>query len=331
MTIYAIKGSDNTDDIVKVFESLKRGEGRFGWSYVETANLRDLNTRIEQNNWESLSEEEKNCYYEFLLGIEPGDYVVYINVPKWGECTLAEVTGRYEWRFDDNDFNHRFPVSAESVSVFNRNDDMVPPALSARLKLQGKWWTIFTEVEFFELLRALNTGTAPAQRTPETNLRHLSKNIEPFLLEISKQIHHTHPNKDLEELVANIFMNVPGVKKVRPQRGRADHGADLLVDFESGSIPGLVRQDTLVVQVKSWEGEHDNPSAVHDIRKAFKYYEKDENVSMGLIVSTATKAGDNLLNELDKHREEEIGKPIALLLGTELAMFFLKHAGDKLN
>ena len=328
MTIYAIQGSDNAD---RIFMSLQRGEGRFGWSYVKSANLRDLRERIEQYGWESLSSEEKDCYHDFLLGIEPDDYVVYINVPVWGKCTLAKVTEGYFWRFDDNDFNHRFKVSAKSVRVFNRNDAMVPPPLNARLKLQGRWWTIYTEEEFNELLRASAAGTAPAQRTPDTNLRYLSKKIEPDLLGITKKIHESHPNKALEDFVAKIFQKVPGVKDVRPKRGRADHGADLLVDIESGSIPGLIRQDTLLVQVKSWEGIHRKTSAVDDLRKAFKYYEKNENVSMGLIVSTADKAGDKLINELDKLREEHPQKPISLLIGTELALFVLKYASDILN
>lgn len=328
MTIYAIQGSDNADRISK---SLQRGEGRFGWSYIESANLRDLRERIEQYGWESLSDEEKDCYHDFLLEIEPGDYVVYINVPAWGECTLAKVTGRYFWRCDDDDFNHRFKVSAKSIHEFNRNDAMVPPLLNARLKLQSRWWKIYTEEEFDELLTALVARTTPTQRTPDTNLRYLSEKIEPNLLEITKKIHESHPNKALENFVAKVFQKVPGVKDVRPKRGRADHGADLLVDIESGSIPGLIRQDTLLVQVKSWGGIHHKTSAVDDLRKAFKYYEKNENVSMGLIVSTADKAGDKLISELDKLREEHPQKPISLLIGTELALFVLKYASDILN
>lgn len=326
MTIYAIKGSDDQERIVKVYNSLKTGEGRFGWSNIQTADLRVLRERVEQDGWESLSQQEKNCYHGFLLAIEPEDYVVYINVPKWGECTLAKVTGPYEWRFDDEDFNHRFPVSAESVRVFNRNDKTkVHPALSARLKLQGRWWTISTQEEFNQLLRALDEGTPSGSSTPETNLKHL-------LPEITKAIHHTHPNKDLEDFVEGIFKKVPGVISVRPRRGRADHGADLLVDFESGLVPGLVRQDTLAIQVKSWGGEHNDSSAIDDIKRAFEYYEKDEdeNVTMGLIVSTAVEAGDKLISELDKLQEDS-GKPVALLLGAELAKFVLKYAGDILN
>lgn len=325
MTIYAIKGVKDQEKKNKVFNSLQEGEARFGWSYIETADLRALKERIDQSGWELLNDEEKDCYHEFLLGIEPEDYVVYINVPEWGECTLAKVTGPYEWRYNDNDFNHRFPVSAESVSVFNRNDAMVHPALRARLRLQGRWWTISTEKEFNQLVHDLDRGTPSKPSTPGPNLKHL-------LPEITQAIHHTHPNKDLEHLIKAIFEKVPGVISVRPQRGRADHGADLLVDFESGPIPGLIRQDTLAIQVKSWEGEHINPSAVNDLKRAFEYYEKDENenVTMGLIVSTAVEAGDKLTTELDKLQEDR-GKPVALLLGADFAKFVLKYANDILN
>ena len=109
MTVYAIKGSDNPADVAMVYKSLLEAEGLFGWSYVETADLRQLRDRIELNGWESLSEGEKECYQEFLLRLREDDYVVYVNVPEWGECTLARMAGSYVWRWEHEDFNHRFP------------------------------------------------------------------------------------------------------------------------------------------------------------------------------------------------------------------------------
>ena len=51
---------------------------------------------------------------------------------------------------------------------------------------------------------------------------------------------------------------------------------------------------------------------------------------MGLIVSTAESAGKGLRDELDKLREES-GKPVALLIGANLATFFLHYGGDLLR
>ena len=331
MTIYAIQSSSSPEYIRAVYESLKLGEGRFGWSYVATADLRALKKRREEGGWGLLEKDEQDCYQGFLLRIKPGDYVVYINVPERGQCTLAKVTGEYFFQFDDEDFNHRFKVDPASVREFNRNDRMVLPSLSVRLKLQGRWWTIYREGDFKQLLSALEKGTEPASATPETTVQDLFKNIEPNLQEITKKIHEYHPNKALEDFVRVIFEQVPEVESVEPQKGLADHGADLLVRFKEREwLPGLVRRDTLLVQVKSYTGKHVSPSAVNDIERAFEHYkEAGENASMGLIISTADEAGDDLKRALD-NLQEKTGRPVALMIGTDVARFALKYAGDGL-
>lgn len=324
-TIYALKGSSEWCDIRT---SLTKGEGRFGWSYIDTADLRQLKQRIEQNGWDSLSDEEKDCYQGFLLDFKEGDYVVYINVPEWGKCTVARVTGPYEWRFEDDDFNHRFPVDQASVYIFDRNDAIVHPALRSRLKLQGRWWRIYLQSEFEALLKSLKEGIQPTPRTPEVNLRFLSNGIQPFLSSITEHIHHTHPNYDLEALFAEVFRKIPGVVDVRWQGGAGDHGADILVTFEAGlPIPGLENEYTIVVQVKSFEGEHWDTQAVEDIRRAFEHYPE---ASMGLIISTASASTTVLDNALDKLKEES-GKPVALLIGPDVAAFLLRFGAKLLG
>ena len=328
MTIYAMRVKDDQKVVDKVFKSLRSGEGRFGWSYVETADLRELRERRKRSGWDSLSGHEKDCYQDFLLQLQGGDYVVYINVPQWGLCTLAKVTGEYEWRYEDDDFNHRFLVDRQSVRRFNRNSDIVPAALCARLKLQRRWWTIYVEPEFDSLLQSLRTGVEATQRSPETNLKELLQGIRPVFSTIVEKIQHTHPGKNLEPFVEEVFNRVPGVKSVKRQEGRADHGADLVVEFEFVPIPGLVQTQTLVVQVKSWTDTHVDTGAVDDIRRAFKYYdEQGRRTDMGLIVSTAESSGEALEQELEKLRKES-KKPVALLIGADLAKFFLRHGGD---
>ncbi len=142
MAIHAIKAPDEPVWVDKVFNSLLEGEGRFGWSYEETADLDKLKDRIDRAGWESLSKGEQDCYQEFLLKIEPGDQVVYINVPKHGKCTLATVTKEYYWHYKDTDFNHRFGVDPLSVRMFDRKHPAVHSDLKRRLVLMGRHWTI---------------------------------------------------------------------------------------------------------------------------------------------------------------------------------------------
>lgn len=319
-TIYALRVHPEWSE--RILESLRNKEGRFGWSYRPDADLHRLRDKVENEGWHSLNDHEKDCYQAFLLEFKEGDYVIYINVPHWGQCTLARVTGPYFWRWDGADFNHRFPVEPESVIGFDRNDRRVHPKLSARLKLQGRRWRIYLKDEFERLLDNLKAGKSDSHRDANTNVEYMKEEIRPLLAEITSKIHGTHPRKDLEPLVAAAFRNVPGVDHVEVQRGSADRGADIIVRFESGlAIPGIMEQKMCLVQVKSYEGEHLDTKAVEDLRKAFGYHSEAD---AGLIFSTASGSTEVLETAIEALRKET-GKPIGLVIGPEVASFILKH------
>ena len=82
-----------------------------------------------------------------------------------GDAQLLASLAPMYWRFEDDDFNHRFPVDPNSLVVFDRNDALVHPALSARLKLRGRWWHIYLQDEFEDLIRTLKTGVVGQPRT----------------------------------------------------------------------------------------------------------------------------------------------------------------------
>ena len=317
-TIYAIKGYE--DDRALQYNSLLKGEGRFGWSGSEMADARRLKTQIDEKGWELLTNDERKCYHEFLLRIKPDDYVVFVNVPEWGKCTLARVTTPYFFRFDDWDFNHRFGVDPSSVQVFDRNATTVHPYLSARLKLRGRQWEIHAHEEFKQLLTSLAAGVVGVQRRPIDNAAILLKELKPLMEEVTRRIHHTHPNYDLEALVAEIFRSMPTVRHVVLQGGAGDHGADILVKYTTGlPIPGIEIDETCLVQVKSFEGEHWDTKAVSDIRRAFNHYPE---AKVGLIISTAEKGSEALDRELEKLQEEK--KSVTYLCGAEVAALFLR-------
>lgn len=323
-TVYALKVSG--DWASKVHESLRGGEARFGWSYVETADLRQMAHKVEGSGWASLTAEEQACYQYFLLGIVPGDYVVYINVPVWGQCTVARVTAPYHWRWSEPDFNHRLGVDPKSVRSFDRNDRIVHPALAARLKLQGRWWRIYADDEFDALLAALQSNAPPASRTPADHLDHLAREIDPLLLQIAGKIHHTHPNYSLEGFIAEVLKGVPGVKDVKWQGGAGDRGADILIVVEEGHALTSPRPTTCVVQVKSYQGHHGSKQAVDDIRRAFEAYPE---AGAGIIFSTAGSTGPELDAALDQLRKD-FDKPVTMIFGADMAAFVLQHGAHLL-
>ena len=321
MAIYALRVDDGWPWLVRHW--LENGEGRFGWSYAETANLHDLRDRIAAEGWNGLDDAEKDCYHELLLSLNSGDYVVYVNVPEWGRCTLAEVTGTYFWRWADNDFNHRFPVDPDSVHTFDRNGPMVAPALGARLKLRGRCWRVHAEEEFMSLVEALRRGAKPAPGILGDHPYGLADEMKPSLSNVTEKIRRMRPHTDLERLVEQVLRRVPGVRSVTRLARPGDRGADLVVELELDSIPALVQ--TLVVQVRPGQGTLTAASAVDDLRRALGACDAD----MALIVSAAADRNPAVESELDRLREDTM-KPVGLLVGDALAAFFLRHAPDLL-
>src|SRR5437762_2139464 len=110
-TVYAMRVRE---DVAKpILKGLRAGEGAFGWSYVKSADLHALKKRYDAGG--KLSKDELNCAQWFLLELKANDYVVYINVPDYGQCTVAKISGPYFWRWGGEDFNHHFPVDPKSV------------------------------------------------------------------------------------------------------------------------------------------------------------------------------------------------------------------------
>ena len=321
-TIYAIRGGINwyEDDWYKPVQWLKNGEGFFGWSYVDTADLYKLKSRVESKGWGSLSDKEKNCYYPFLLDLKENDYVVYVNLPKWGQCTVVRVTSGYYWDGSYEDFNHRFKVDPSSMHTFDRNDDVVHPALNRRLKLQGPWWRIKNKSAFEELLLHLKDGTLKDKKLDSSS--RLVKEMQPYLLGITQKIQHTHPAHKLQDLFEAVFNNIPGVINVE-NKYSYDYGADLLVTYQSGlPFPEAEQEDVMVVQIKSYVDEHWETNAVNDIKRAFEHY---PDATMGLIISTAdtsTPALDDAIRSL----REDSGKKVELLIGEDVAALLLRYS-----
>jgi Restriction endonuclease len=322
----------------EVYVSLKKGVGRFGWSFMRDAagqslgdaDLRRLKGKIDANGWSSLTADEQDRYQAFLLELKEGDWVVYVNVPRYGRCTLARVTGPYYWDHNapaDEDFNHRFLVDPTSVRDFDRNDVIVQPRLAARLKLQGRHWHIYAISEFQDLIRDLDRDLPPQRRNSQTNANLLRRKVEPLLAGITKQVQHTNPNYDFEGLLKLVFDQMSSVRNVTLQGGAGDHGADLLVEFEDGLPYPLQMQHTCVVQAKSYEGTMWSLRAVDDIRRAF---ERHPEADMGLIVSTAEASTPEFEKALMDLRERS-GKRVGFLIGADVARFILRYGGPLLG
>jgi len=328
-TVWAIQGAPQFAETIH--RSLLEGQGRFGWSYVETADMHKLAQRIASDGLSTLTDDEKDCYQPFLLEIQPGDRVVYVNVPKYGQCTVARVDRPYFFEFDREigDLGHRFGVDPTTVRTFDRNDARIAPVLSQRLKLRGRYWRIWARAEFQALLDALaqpEPELAGRPRTSADQAKLLREELEPLFNKACEALRRTHANRDLEGLLEQVFRRMPGVVDVRRTGGPGDRGADLVVTYRIGlPIPELEGEETCLVQVKAYEGELTSRGPVDDIRRAFEHY---PDAAVGLVLSTADRVSKEFEEALQK-LEAEVGKRVACVYGSDLARLVLRFLSDE--
>ena len=319
-TIWAFLSPDSAEKRRLVYRSIKSGKSRFGWSSDDERNLLTL----DPSEWGEL---EYKYSHRRLLEIDPGDWIVHINLPEKGKCVAAEVLSKY--RFDEGldcgdhvDFKHCFEVNAKGVVEFDRDDDAVLP--SVHLRQRKRIERIYNVDDFLQSIASLRDGVSvnlgPDEGRGEYHLKDKTDEFLPRISEIVREMHHS---KNLEGFLAKVFRKIPGVVEVEENglKGGPDHGADLIVHVRTpmGHLP---LQHTVIVQIKSFEGTMYGPNAVDDVVAGIKQYDGTE----GMIMTTAEKhdSVDNAIAEASR----KINKPIDVLASDDVARFVIKHAPE---
>lgn len=310
-----------------VVDSLDKGESRFGWGW---ADLRGL----EAKTWKEMTGPEGDCWHHsrFLLGIKSEDWIVHVNIPSGGWCIAAQVSGEY--RFDLNpqigDFGHCFPIDLTTKLSFERNDERIHPRVSRSLKPRKRYQRVSYRDEFFESIARVKAGTPKLAAGDSKGQFFLRKEMAGPLQAITQLIHRNHPSKDLEPLVCKIFENIPGVirAKVNGSGWGTDYGADVIVYYQTGlPFPDLQREETLVVQVKSYDFKIHGKLAIEQLKMAIEKFK----AQAGILICTAEPTPE-FREAFDNFSEEsgQAGVPVSLIAGRDVAKFVIKHGKELL-
>ena len=306
ITIYAFNRPD--DGVRKaVYEEIKKGKSRFGWSQEDYQNLTvDENKKIRENSKQL-----------FLLRIKKGDWIVHVKCPEKEKCVAVQVAGGYGFdngvpvEYDGKpkkDFRHYIPIDTSSFVEFNRHD---APS-NVNLAPWGRWQTVYAQEDFLKFIEVLKGGGNPKDHNP------FYEKTDRYLLEITRLISEYNRSKKLEKFLAEVFRQVPGVLHVKENGSQygTDYGTDLLVDFSYlGQLGSPIK---LVVQAKSYKGDHVDPHAIDQVKTGLDKY----GAHFGLIITTADNA-EVLENKL---AEEEGNENIQILAGKDVARFVLSVA-----
>ena len=309
MTIWAFAKIDDTKARKAVYESIKNGKSRFGWSSNDKDNLKKY--------W--------NGKHAFLLSIKARDWIVHVNMPKWGMCVVAKVVGEYD--FDDgvkcswgNDFRHNIPIDVETIVEFDRRSVEILPTVN--LNPRQRYQRVYAVVDFLRSIENVKTNAVKNKKDEDETkgIFFLKEKSNDILKKITTLIHENHKGKNLERYFARVFRQMPNVVDVN-ENGfgwKKDYGADLIVTT-STAISNIQFENKIVVQIKSYTGVHYDLNAVRQVETAIEKFD----ASAGIIITTATKT-----KELEKKVEEvsqKIDKQIELIAGEDVAKFVIKY------
>jgi hypothetical protein len=309
--VFAFAKVDNDQARSEVYAEIRKGKSRFGMWDQKNSLLKEFHGGNA-----------------FLLKIRPGDWIVHVNSPKYGRCVAVQVVDTY--KFDDGlncvwgtDFCNYIPVNPKTLVEFERNDERVIPSVNLRPMRRGQ--RIKKVEDFLQSLENLKCEKSANSEGELRGVLHLREKFDTELLpKITKYIHELNKSKELEKFLHLIFDSMPNVESTMNGFGwRTDHGADLIVEFQS-PLSGVSLSSKLIVQVKSYKGTHSELKAIDQVAQGIEKYSGDG----GLLITTG-----NATEELEEYAlgiSEKIGKPIDIIAGAEVSRFVLRHAPDLL-
>jgi hypothetical protein len=315
MTIWAFNKVESESNRILIYQSIKNGKSRFGWSQKDNHNL------SIKNNWTDWHSKQ-----QFLLDIKENDWIIHINTPIYNQCIASKVIKEYS--FDEGlqlsdriDFRHFFEIDKELIIEFNRKDPNILPIVN--LNPRQRYHKVYEEKAFFNSIYNLKNDVINLDPKESKEEFHLRNQSSIYFKEITRLIHETHKSKKLEFFLAKVFRRIPNVKEVKENGSGfgTDYGADLIVTMVN-SIGNLEIKTKIIIQIKSYENDHNDLNAVDQIKTGIKKYD----AQAGILITTAQAT--KVLNEKILKVSEEINCPIDLLSGDNVAKFVIKHASD---
>jgi hypothetical protein len=311
--IWAFNQANSDKKKELLVQSIRGGKSRFGWSQLDTHNL------LLPDNWT-----DNHSKQIFLLEIQAGDWIVHINTPSYGKCIAGKAAASYQFdegllTEDGQDFRHCIPVDPNTVIEFDRNDQNILP--SVNLRPRQRYHRIYEEADFLRSIENLRKGAVTLDEGVLRSEVHIKEETNEFLSKVTTSIQRMNRSKDLEIFFAKVIRGIPGVVHVK-ENGfgwGTDHGADLIVTVrtEFGKL-----ESRIVVQIKSYEGNHEDLKALNQIETAVTQYGADA----AILISTAQPT-----EKLEQKRielTEKLGVPIDLIAGKDVARFVIKYASN---
>ena len=320
---YVVKTVDEGQPFPGVFDELKAGRARIGWSYQDTLDLRLLVSRIEQGAHLNQDERDAKRCLGFLTKVESEDYLLYPHQPVRGQFSVVQVTGEYDYSTDkdglDGDFRSFRPCLLKTPEPVDMYDEIVPSQLRHRLGRPGRFSQVSDTSSLFIFLEASPEERRQQGDSNRASLRRIHNELRGKLPEA---LHREFSRADLSRRFCDELFKRMGYTP-HIQEGPAEAGSDVVVEVNNPLLPGEFR---IGVQVFSYQGTVEEPALQSKLEQLLGGWE-DNSLDYGVLLTTGrcSEAAVAALHDHNKHNKENPKRLVRLIEGDELADLFLKY------
>ena len=321
----------NDDDgwpIEGVFDELRRGRARIGWSYQDNLDLRKIDRKIR--NGESLTPDEAwgkkgagGCL-SFFTEMRECDFVLYPHQPERGKLSVVQLTGGYD--YDDGinggDFRSVRPCKLLTDKPLDMYDEIVPAGFRS---LKALW--AFSRIKkvidgnllegFPDFLASLPEAGQIQDGSGRGGIRRIHAKLGKGLpAAIQEQFNRASLTR---QFCSQLFERM-GYDYV-VQEGPGEAGSDIVVMVGDLLLPE--EGFRVGVQVFAFEGDVHGGSLEGKLNQLLAGWETND-LDYGVLLTAGTPT-DEARAVLDSHNKEHPQRHVKLIDGNMLADLFLQH------
>lgn len=303
--------------------SLDACELRQGWAYRDDQDLNIIGPIVYEHGRSALNDHQKATWRrvqrfwpDHCDPVQAGDRILLPKIPGWGRWRLVEATGgyRFERHPDTGDHGHILRVKTLLPEISSSNA-AVGAGLQRTMRSQGPMWNIDAlgdEVE--RLLAASTDGDITVADDATVRLKGV---LDDTLSALMERLRRDFRANQLEEPVHRLLVQMFEGALVEKTGGAGEHGADFVIRERDR----FDHERTTVVQLKDYEEVLSGDRPLAQIREAFRWWAP---VAGAVLLSTATREDPQFAKARDE-LAEELGIPVTVVLGRQLASWFLAN------
>lgn len=309
--------------VLGVFEELKAGRARIGWSWLHNLDLRLLHEKIKRGEPLDGDEQDARRCLGFLTRVNPKDYLLYPHQPRRGQFSVVQVTGDYGYSAEQDslveDFRSFRPCLLKTPEPVDMDDPDVPSQLSYRMGVPGRFSQISDTSSLLIFLEALASFSNRRQvSSKQARVERIHNELRGKLPEA---IHREFSRADLSRnFCSDLFERMGFTPEV--QEGPSEAGSDIVVTIGSPLLPNEC-EFRIGVQVFSYQGRVGESSLRNKLKQLLEGW-KDNALDYGVLLTTG-RCSEAAVVALHDHNKRNPRKLVRLIEGNELADLFLKH------